>query len=163
MFPKLAGSSVFRIIPLLRSINEICEKRAVGQPQILSRLRFVNIIQRQDETDAEKSYRMEYEALQVWNNEYWAENNERFHREKKDYVNNFLSHIQKDNNGDDQETLSHDQLAPFYRDFLERNRLRNVEYNKVWYKLHTGLLFSALRAKFSRLRQAKIQNVGSVI
>lgn len=135
-----------RIGKVFKSLfTEIAEKIVVGQPHMLSRLRFVKIIRRQDETEAERLYRTKYEALQKWNNDYWAENNQRFQREKTDYVQRI--------NSENEEVLSHDQLAPFYKDFLERNRIKNIDYNKLWYKLHTRLLISALKAKYSRLRQ----------
>lgn len=130
-----------------KSVGSLSERRIVSKPQILSRLRYVNIIKSCDETKQERAYRLKYESLQDWNNIYWSKNNELFEREKLEYIKkNFGDKISED------EALSHDQLAPFYRCFLERNRLKHVNYNKHWYKNHVALLFSSLNAKFSRLK-----------
>lgn len=130
-----------------RSVAALSERRVVSKPQILSRLRYVNIIQRSDETFEEKHYRIRYQSLQDWNNKYWAENNELFNREKEKYIKErFGAEMSKE------EALSHDQLAPFYRDFLERNRRKHVNYNRIWYKNHLALLSSSINAKLSRLK-----------
>lgn len=130
-----------------KSISALSERRIVSKPQILSRLRYVNIIERSDETDRERAYRLQYESLQEWNNKYWSENNELFTREKNEYIEkNFGKETSEE------EALSHDQLAEFYQDFLERNRDKHVKYNKIWYKNHVALLGSSIIAKLSRFR-----------
>lgn len=130
-----------------RSIGGLRERRIVSKPQILSRLRYVNIVKRCDETDQEREYRNFYESLQNWNNNYWSENNELFNKEKNEYIErNFGTEKSKD------EALSHDQLAHFYRTFLEKNRDKHVNYNKTWYKNHFALLASSVNAKLSRLK-----------
>lgn len=136
-----------RFCIICKSLGTLSERRVVGKPQIMSRLRYVNIVKRSDETAEEKHYRHQYESLQDWNNRYWAENNQLFNREKEEYI--------KKTFGDEhssEEALSHDQLASFYSDFLERNRKRHVEYNMIWYKNHIALLASSLNAKVSRLK-----------
>lgn len=130
-----------------KTIKSLSEQRVVGKPQLLSRLRYVNIVQRCDETPEEQAYRVQYDVLQEWNNNYWAENNDLFDREKRDFIKSkFGSSLTNE------EALSHDQLAPFYRSFLERNREKHVTYNKIWYKNHLALLLSSLKAKLSRLK-----------
>lgn len=126
-------------------IKTLGERRNVSKPQILSRLRYVNIIKRPDETEQERLYRERYNSLQDWNEKYWAENNAIFNKEKEEYI--------KKHHGEssDDQALSHDQLAPFYRDFLNKNRAKHVLYNKTWYTNHISLLYSSLRAKTSRL------------
>lgn len=138
--------SCFVISKFWKSLGTLSEKRVVGKPQILSRLRYVNIVERHDETDQERSYRIQYENLQDWNNKYWAENNELFNRQKADYIKNNFGEISEE------EALSHDQLASFYREFLERNRDKHVTYNRIWYKNHIALLSSSISAKLSRLK-----------
>lgn len=140
----LITSRFFNICKLFTTLSE---RRVVSKPEILSRLRYVNIIERRDETDAERAYRAKYEELQTWNNRYWAENNETFQREKNEYIEkNFGPEVSKE------EALSHDQLAAFYRYFLEKNRDKHVEYNKIWYRNHAALLSSSIEAKLSRFR-----------
>lgn len=136
----------FTIAKILRSLAALREDRIVSRPQILSRLRYVNIVTRPDETEEEKAYRAHYENLQDWNNRYWTENNELFNKSKSDYIKANFGNIAED------EALSHDQLATFYRGFLEENRAKHVDYNKKWYKSHISLLQSAMMAKFSRLK-----------
>lgn len=140
---------------LSRSFAALKEKRIVSKPQSKSKLRLVKVISQQDETPAERSYRSQYESLQKWNDNYWAENNELFDRKKFLYIEtNFGDSITKE------EALSHDQLAPFYRSFLEENRVRHMNYNKIWYRNHSALLSSALKAKVSRLKETLSMRTG---
>lgn len=130
-----------------KSVGTLSERRVVSKPQILSRLRYVNIIQRPDETAEERAYRTKYEHLQAWNNQYWAENNELFNREKSNYIREHFGQM------NEEQALSHDQLASFYKEFLERNRQRHVEYNRTWYMNHISLLSDSIQAKLSRLKE----------
>lgn len=146
-FSTCLASITNRLYVVHRSIKALSERRIVSKPQMISRLRYVNIVKRCDETQEERDYRIQYDTLQDWNNKYWEENNDLFDREKKEYMKvNFGSSLTSE------EALSHDQLAPFYRSFLERNREKHVTYNKVWYRNHLALLSSSLTAKMSRLR-----------
>lgn len=140
--PSLASC----LLLFVKSVGTLSERRVVSKPQILSRLRFVDIIKRPDETAEERAYRVKYEQLQDWNNKYWSENNELFNREKESYIRRNFGHL------NEEQALSHDQLATFYRDFLERNRDRHVNYNRTWYKNHISLLADSIEAKLSRLR-----------
>lgn len=119
------------------------EQRIVTKPQTSSRLRYVSIIERSNETAEEKTYRRQNERLQEWNDKYWAENNKTFTQERDDYIRR---------NFGDGEALSHDQLADFYRDFLERNHIKHISYNRAWYRYHLSLLNSSFNAKLSRIR-----------
>lgn len=129
------------------SLKALSERRIVSKPQILSRLRYVSIIKRGDETEQEKLYRIYYESLQNWNNNYWNENNLLFDREKDLYIKKHF-----DEEMSNEEALSHDQLAHFYRTFLEQNREKHVNYNRTMYKSHLKLLISSINAKLSRLK-----------
>lgn len=137
-----------RLWLISKSITTLSERRIVSKPQLLSRLRFVNIIKRCDETDQERLYRTQYEGIQEWNDRYWAENNELFNREKDHYIKQHFG----DTFSSSEEALSHDQLAHFYRKFLEKNRQKHIVYNQTMYKNHLKLLVSSLNAKLSRLR-----------
>lgn len=128
-------------------IKSISEKRVVSKPQNVSKLRYVNIVRPTDETQEEKSYRLKYESLQDWNNKYWAENNELFKREKNDYIEKTFGP-----ESSKEDALSHDQLAGFYQTFLEKNRRKHIDYNRIWYKNHVALLASSALAKISRLK-----------
>ena len=138
--------SCFILSRIFKSLNALSEHRIVNKPHILSRLRHVNIVERPDETIEEKSYRTQYESLQDWNNKYWAENNEHFNRSKAEYIKSNFGNI------NEEEALSHDQLASFYQEFLEQNRDKHVRYNNLWYRNHLALLNSSIHAKISRLK-----------
>lgn len=141
------GSLSNRLGFIMKIFSTLSEKRVVSKPQNASRLRYVNIIKACDETPEEKHYRAKYKSLQDWNNEYWAKNNEQFNLEKDKFIEvNFGPESSKE------EALSHDQLATFYQTFLERNRHKHVEYNRIWYKNHIALLASSVNAKLSRLK-----------
>lgn len=136
-----------RIWIVRNSLIAAKEQRIVSKPQKLSRLRYVNIVIPSDETEEERAYRLQYESLQDWNNKYWAENNELFTKAKQEYIKNNFSDV-----GSHEDALSHDQLAPFYKHFLEQNRQRHVNYNSIWYRHHLNLLHSSINAKISRFR-----------
>lgn len=135
---------------IIKFFGAISERRNVSKPQILSRLRYVNVIKRPDELEQERAYRERYNNLQEWNEKYWAENNEIFNQEKEKYIREKFGPLTSD------QALSHDQLAPFYRDFLDKNRGRHVNYNKTWYIQIVTLLGESLKAKVARL--AKYRN-----
>lgn len=136
-----------RVSHIQRSIGGLSERRIVSKPQSASRLRYVNIVKPIDETPQEYAYRIEYEFIQKWNNDYWAHNNEMFNSEKAAYIaKNFGQDMSPE------EALNHDQLAPFYQNFLEKNKIRQRDYNKVWYRNHGLLLISAIKAKISRMQ-----------
>ena len=139
-------SPITCFVTFYRSLGALRETRIVSKPQLLSKLRYVNIVVRPDETAEEQSYRAQYESLQDWNNAYWAENNELFKNEKAAYIKANFGDI------DEEEALSHDQLAPFYMEFLEKNKTRHIDYNTIWYKNHIALLSSSVKAKLSRLK-----------
>lgn len=125
----------------------LSERRIVSKPQILSKLRSVSVVTRCDETPEESFYRSQYESLQDWNNRYWSEHNQLFDLEKQEYIRkNFSQTTTSD------EALSHDQLASFYRDFLERNRAKHVDYNRIWYQGLVTLIQNSIKAKLSRLK-----------
>lgn len=135
-----------------RTIGSIKEIRSVSKPNLLSRLRYVTIASRVDETNEERLYRLEYDKLQEWNNQYWSLNNEIFKRDKQEYI--------KKKFGDtisDEEALSHDQLALFYKNFLDKNRQKHIEYNKTWYRNYVRLLLFSMRAKVSRMKTQLIE------
>lgn len=125
----------------------LSERRIVSKPQMLSKLRSVSVVSRCDETQEECSYRLQYESLQDWNNRYWSEHNQLFDLEKQEYIKKNFSQASTSD-----EALSHDQLAAFYSDFLERNRAKHVEYNSIWYRSLATLLENSMRAKISRLK-----------
>ena len=51
-----------------------------------SMLRFYRNKIRDDETIAEKEYRLKYEQIQLWNHNYWLKNNEQFTEVRKMFI-----------------------------------------------------------------------------
>lgn len=106
----------------------------------------------EDESPAEKRYRMMREEYQLWNHFYWEENNKQFQEEKAQYI--IKQRLKKQN---DSYGSSHEDLAPFYRDFLDRNYEKHITYNKQWYQKQFKLLLPALAAFLAcKRRQIKL-------
>ena len=78
--------------------------------------------------------------LTEWHHKFWLEVNEQFEGEKQRFTAHF-----------GEKGPSADQLAAFYQDFLNRNRVRHRDYNREWWGRNFKLLPIALRAWTSTL------------
>ncbi|XP_053206801.1 cytochrome c oxidase assembly factor 8-like [Panonychus citri] len=95
----------------------------------------------QDESDSEKNYRKLFEENQLWNHNYWQDNNTRFLKEKAEFIEK-----QRLQQGDDSIAFSQEDLIPFYKEFLDKNYNKHIEYNREWYRRQFKLLIPAFQA-----------------
>lgn len=60
--------------------------------------------------------------LQDWNQNYWENHNRLFNEEKDKFMN-------REKEGKGTKALSHDELAVFYKRFLDENRAKHMQYS----------------------------------
>ncbi|XP_054153899.1 COA8 family protein CBG23705, mitochondrial-like [Oppia nitens] len=146
----------------------------VSPPHSVSNLRLVRYGSRRsadgkeeekEETPAERQLRSRRMSIQLWNHSYWLKNNMDFQTQKKLFIENELKtsssattttvpNISGGNVGQQQEFksgVSYDELASFYKTFLDSNHRKHMNYNLEWYKMHTSLLWPEFKVSLIRL------------
>lgn len=64
-----------------------------------------------------------------------------------------LTEERKKNPKDQDNSISPDDFSVFYKEFLDANRPRHLEYNQEWHKKNFRLLWPGIKAYFSRLKK----------
>uniref|UniRef100_A0A3Q0T0Z0 Cytochrome c oxidase assembly factor 8 n=1 Tax=Amphilophus citrinellus TaxID=61819 RepID=A0A3Q0T0Z0_AMPCI len=108
----------------------------VGPPNPLSNLRPIVYHIPENETELEKRLRNLRQETEDWNHNFWAKQNITFSKEKEAFI---ISQLKakgltlRDEDGR-RRSLSSEEMAMFYKNFLDKNRLRHANYNKEWYR-----------------------------
>lgn len=112
----------------------------IGPPDKESNLRpvFRRIAPR--ETEPSQRLRELQDEVQNWNQNFWAKHNHRFYEERKAFV-------KANKKGEEQQTLSADEMSVFYKEFLDKNWRLHFYYNLSWYIKNWTMLFLALRVE----------------
>jgi hypothetical protein len=95
-------------------------KISVSSPHPISNLRLFQYSPNQQESDEEKRLRQMRSELQDWNQTYWENHNRLFNQEKENFINS-----EKYGQG----TKSAEDLAVFYKRFLDENRSKHIQYS----------------------------------
>ncbi|XP_056446014.1 cytochrome c oxidase assembly factor 8 [Gadus chalcogrammus] len=108
----------------------------IGPPNRLSNIRPITYHVPAQESALEERLRRLRQQTEVWNHEFWAYQNVAFSKEKDEYVSSQLK--ARGLEGRDQQgrkhTLGSEEMAVFYKSFLDTNRTRHANYNKEWYR-----------------------------
>ncbi|XP_030211931.1 cytochrome c oxidase assembly factor 8 isoform X2 [Gadus morhua] len=108
----------------------------IGPPNRLSNIRPITYHVPAQESALEERLRRLRQQTEVWNHEFWAYQNVAFNKEKDEYVSSQLK--ARGLEGRDQQgrkhTLGSEEMALFYKSFLDTNRTRHANYNKEWYR-----------------------------
>ncbi|XP_064484729.1 COA8 family protein CBG23705, mitochondrial-like [Ornithodoros turicata] len=123
----------------------------VSPPHPVSNLREVLLRVPGDESKAEAEFRQMTASLHSWNQAYWEQHNQAFRSEKELYTKRKLEELKKE--GIVKESLTAEEMAEFYRHFLNDNHKKHMMYNWTWYGKNFGLLWPALRASWSSLQR----------
>lgn len=91
---------------------------SVSSPHPVSNLRLIRPTIPPDETKSEREYRLKWMALQKWNQCYWQDHNKSFFSQRDLFVKS---------KGSGQP--SYDELANFYKKFLEENHKKHLAYS----------------------------------
>ncbi|KAI2801236.1 Apoptogenic protein 1, mitochondrial, partial [Blomia tropicalis] len=124
-------------------------------PHPLSKLRLEKPGRKVNETKRERLLRKQRIELQAWNHHYWSTNNSEFNRLKKEFVQKELSG-KCESNELLQGNQSHEELALFYKQFLDANRRKHISYNFEWYKWNFKVLLLTLMVQVERIFLGRI-------
>ncbi|KAK3849338.1 hypothetical protein Pcinc_043908 [Petrolisthes cinctipes] len=104
----------------------------IGPPDPESRLRPVQFYVPTPETHLQHTYRLHRQAMQVWNQQFWAQHNAKYKKTKEAFIQKRLDE-KYNNNNNSNKTLSANEMSAFYKSFLDQNRDTHALYNKEWY------------------------------
>ncbi|XP_015915219.2 COA8 family protein CBG23705, mitochondrial [Parasteatoda tepidariorum] len=121
----------------------------VSPPHPKSNLRLKVFPTSQHLSKEEKAFYQKYEETQDWNHEYWETHNNDFKNSRKLYIEK----ISKEKNLSKDENLTDEDMSHFYRDFLERNHKKHMDYNWSWYKKNLNLLYLAAKVNIGRFKR----------
>uniref|UniRef100_W5MUU7 Kinesin light chain n=1 Tax=Lepisosteus oculatus TaxID=7918 RepID=W5MUU7_LEPOC len=111
----------------------------IGPPDGLSNLRPIRFHIPEKESPTEARLRRLRQETEDWNQQFWANQNLSFSREKEQFV---LSTLKakglglRDEDGR-RRILSADEMAVFYKDFLDKNRQKHSSYNRMYDNMST--------------------------
>nr|XP_046267877.1 cytochrome c oxidase assembly factor 8 isoform X2 [Scatophagus argus] len=108
----------------------------IGPPNPLSNLRPIVYHIPEKETELEKHLRHLRQETEDWNHDFWTRQNITFCKEKEDFIVSQLKAkglTARDEQGR-RRSLNSEEMAMFYKSFLDKNRIRHANYNKEWYR-----------------------------
>ncbi|XP_059209368.1 cytochrome c oxidase assembly factor 8 [Centropristis striata] len=108
----------------------------IGPPNLLSNLRPIVYRIPENESELEKRLRHLRQETEDWNHTFWTKQNISFSKEKEDYIVSQLKAkglTVRDEQGR-RRSLNSEEMAVFYKSFLDTNRIRHANYNKEWYR-----------------------------
>ncbi|XP_071762242.2 cytochrome c oxidase assembly factor 8 [Centroberyx gerrardi] len=108
----------------------------IGPPNRLSNLRPIIYHIPENETELQKRLRNLRQETEDWNHEFWTEQNITFNKEKDAFIISQLKAeglSERDEQGR-RRSLNSEEMAVFYKSFLDKNRIRHANYNKEWYR-----------------------------
>ncbi|KAI4888316.1 hypothetical protein NFI96_017620 [Prochilodus magdalenae] len=108
----------------------------IGPPDRLSNLRPIIYHIPENETQLERELRHLRQETEDWNHEFWALQNITFSKEKEEYVHSQMKAkglTERDEKGR-RRTLNNEEMAVFYKHFLDKNHKKHASYNKEWYR-----------------------------
>uniref|UniRef100_A0A0K8RMP4 Uncharacterized protein n=1 Tax=Ixodes ricinus TaxID=34613 RepID=A0A0K8RMP4_IXORI len=129
----------------------------VSPPDPVSNLRHVKLRVPENESAAEAQFRTQYTAVQDWNQEYWTKHNTDFQRKKDEFTRRKLEEYSRQ--GIKKENVPAEEMAEFYRTFLNDNHQKHMQYNWTWYKKNFGLLWPAIKSNWAYYSR-ELQNGG---
>ncbi|XP_032963290.1 cytochrome c oxidase assembly factor 8 isoform X1 [Rhinolophus ferrumequinum] len=150
---KIDEKLVSRFCPPRKSCHDW-----IGPPDKYSNLRPVHFYIPEDESPSEQKLRELRQETQEWNQQFWANQNLTFRKEKEEFIH---SRLQAKGLGLTAETgqkatLNAEEMADFYKEFLSKNFQKHMHYNRDWYKRNFAITFFmgkvALERIWSKLR-----------
>lgn len=108
----------------------------IGPPNPLSNLRPIVYHVPENESELEKRLRHLRQETEDWNHDFWTNQNINFSKEKEAFIISQLKAkglARRDEDGR-RRSLNSEEMAVFYKSFLDKNRIRHANYNKEWYR-----------------------------
>ncbi|XP_034274436.1 cytochrome c oxidase assembly factor 8 [Pantherophis guttatus] len=124
----------------------------IGPPDQYSNLRPVIFYVPKHESPLQRRLRELRQETQAWNQEFWTNQNQSFRKEKEEFVCSRLKAkgIQPRDEKGQKASLTAEEMAEFYKDFLSKNLKKNVYYNREWYKRNFAITFLMGQVAFEK-------------
>ncbi|KAA0199996.1 hypothetical protein HAZT_HAZT001390 [Hyalella azteca] len=143
---------------VVQAVQRQEDRDYVGPPHPVSKLRPVLYCTAKQETPLQAAHRTSLLETQSWNQNYWLQHNTAFEKvgkiffliiegaifsydfyfqEKQAFITKKLSEkysIASRHGNEDQLTLTSEEMAEFYKQFLDQNFDQHMQYNREWYK-----------------------------
>uniref|UniRef100_A0A8D1NTQ7 Cytochrome c oxidase assembly factor 8 n=2 Tax=Sus scrofa TaxID=9823 RepID=A0A8D1NTQ7_PIG len=125
----------------------------IGPPDKYSNLRPVHFYIPENESPLEQKLRKLRQETQEWNQQFWANQNLTFHKEKEEFIH---SRLKAKGLGLTAEpgakaTLNAEEMAEFYKEFLSKNFQKHMYYNRDWYKRNFAITFFMAKVALERI------------
>ncbi|XP_045864257.1 cytochrome c oxidase assembly factor 8 isoform X2 [Meles meles] len=130
----------------------------IGPPDKQSNLRPIHFYVPEDESPLELKLRQLRQETQEWNQQFWANQNLTFRKEKEEFIRSRLKAkgLEPRAGSGQKATLDAEEMADFYKEFLSKNFLKHMYYNRDWYKRNFAITFCmgkvALERVWNKLR-----------
>ncbi|KAJ7345219.1 hypothetical protein JRQ81_001169 [Phrynocephalus forsythii] len=128
----------------------------IGPPDQCSNLRPIIFYIPKHESLLERRLRELRQETQIWNQQFWANQNISFRKEKEEFVHSQLKakRLQpRDENGQ-KATLNAEEMAEFYKAFLSKNLKKHKCYNRMYDNMSTMVYLK--EDKLEKLTQDEI-------
>ncbi|TMS21350.1 cytochrome c oxidase assembly factor 8 isoform X1 [Larimichthys crocea] len=108
----------------------------IGPPNPLSNLRPIVYHVPENETELEKRLRHLRQDTEDWNHDFWTKQNVMFTKEKDAFIFSQLNAkgLSVCDEQGRRRALNAEEMAVFYKSFLDTNRVRHADYNREWYR-----------------------------
>ncbi|XP_007663341.1 cytochrome c oxidase assembly factor 8 isoform X2 [Ornithorhynchus anatinus] len=115
----------------------------IGPPDRYSNLRPIKFYVPENESPLEQQLRKLRQETQEWNQRFWATQNLAFWKEKEEFIYRRLKAkgLEVRDETGQKITLSAEEMADFYKEFLSKNFKKHMNYNRDWYKRNFTITF----------------------
>ncbi|KAF7251799.1 Apoptogenic protein 1, mitochondrial [Varanus komodoensis] len=138
----------------------------IGPPDRCSNLRPIIFHIPKNESQLEQRLREFRQETQVWNQQFWANQNMSFRKEKEEFLCTRLraKGVQLRDETGQKAMLNAEEMAEFYKLFLSKNFKKHLCYNRDWYRRNFVITFLMGQVAFQRawrrfgLKRTKAEN-----
>ncbi|XP_058471387.1 cytochrome c oxidase assembly factor 8 [Solea solea] len=139
----------------------------IGPPNPLSNLRPIVYHVPENESPLQRRLRTLRQETEDWNHQFWTKQNIAFNKEKHAFITSQLKEKGlgvRDENGR-RRSLDSEEMAKFYKNFLDENTTRHANYNREWYRRNFTITFLmarvTLRNMWTNVRHKKTSSPSS--
>nr|XP_008536972.1 PREDICTED: apoptogenic protein 1, mitochondrial isoform X4 [Equus przewalskii] len=148
-FPGFGPNFVcFLSAGLVLQVSRFCPPRKscydwIGPPDKCSNLRPVHFYIPENESPLEQKLRELRQETQEWNQQFWANQNLTFRKEKEEFIHSRLKAkgLGLRAESGQKATLNAEEMADFYKEFLSKNFQKHMYYNRDWYKRNFAITY----------------------
>ncbi|XP_037357759.1 cytochrome c oxidase assembly factor 8 [Talpa occidentalis] len=125
----------------------------IGPPDQDSNLRPIHFYIPENESPLERKLRALRQETQEWNQQFWANQNLAFSKEREEFIHSRLKAkgLGLRTESGQKATLSAEEMADFYKQFLSKNFQKHACYNRDWYKRNFAITFFMGKVALERI------------